>query len=61
MPSNAHIQAGSGTATTATAPLTTTNGVTVAAGDVYVVFPDGTTWASDMIAGIAHTSITNIV
>lgn len=32
---------------TATAPLTTTNGISVAIGETYIVFPNGDTWASD--------------
>lgn len=36
-----------GTVVTATAALTTTNGVNVALGGFYVLFPDGTTWSSD--------------
>ena len=38
-----------GTATTAATTLTTTNGVDIEAGDVYTLFPDGTTYAETPI------------
>lgn len=53
-----------GTVETATAALTTTNGVSLVAGDFYVSFPDGTTWATEdcstVVGPFSHPGITGL-